>query len=234
MNNLIKKGIMFSSAKYQKWFDEKTKDIEYEDKGIFNSEMLMVIAIAKQLNIKEIWESGKARGQSTHILAECLSDSNIHSVEILKDTDDDIVAKKRLENYRNVELIYGNSSIILPEKIKDKKDVLVIIDGPKGVAAINLAKKMLENKKVKAVFLHDYHKGSPLREVVENTFKDHTFFTDDEEYVQAFKFLDDKCWVEHAKIGRYPYRRGAIAMPSYSSTLAVIFNNEDDVKRLYE
>ena len=211
--------------KYKIYFYETCKIIPYEDKGIFNSEMLLFIALAKELNITEIWESGRARGQSTKILAECFKDieTNLHSIESLIDTDDDRTAKERLTNYRNLELIYGNSVILLPQKIRSDKETFVLIGGPKGTTAIDLASILLKKMNVKAVFLHDYHKDSPLREVIERTFEN-TFFTDDEDYVERFRDLDDNCWIEHAKIGRQPYSRNGRKMQSYSSTLGVIFN----------
>lgn len=204
-------------------FENIIKDICYEQKGIFNSEMLLVFSLVKHLNIKEIWESGRARGQSTKILAECFKNLKIYSIEILKDTEDDNVSLNRLKEYNNLVFLYGNSvEIMLKEKF-ESKEVAVLIDGPKGMKAINLASLLLKNKNVRIVFLHDYHKDSPLRGDIEEKYKN-VFFTDNKKYVEKFKNLDDKCWIEHAKIDRYLYRRGNKEMKSYSSTLCVIFN----------
>lgn len=200
------------------------EDIPYESKGIFNSEMLLFVTLAKYFNIAEIWESGRARGQSTKIIAEYFRNSNInlYSIESESGTEDDLIALKRLQN-NNIELFYGNSVQILPQRISAEKDTIVLIDGPKGTTAIQLAEILLKHKNIKAVFLHDYHKDSPLREVVEKTFKQ-SFFTDNEQYVEKFKDLDAICWEEHSKIGRLPYARNGKQMKSYSSTLCVIFN----------
>ncbi|MFA5395058.1 MAG: hypothetical protein WC346_03475 [Methanogenium sp.] len=203
-------------------------NIKFEDKGIFNSEMLLFVSLAKKFDIEEIWESGRARGQSTKVLSEFFKNYNIriHSIEIMPETEDDIIAIKRLQRYPNLEILYGDSKKTLIQKLENDKNTFVLVDGPKGTEAIRLAREILKKNNTKAVFLHDYHKDSPLREVVEKTFKN-TFFTDDEEYVEKFRDLDDKCWIEHSKIGRYPYMRGERKMKSYSSTLCVIFNEND-------
>jgi hypothetical protein len=219
-----KKDIIKICQENKEIFKETTKDIEYEDKGVFNSEMLLFVSLVRHFNIKEIWESGRARAQSTHVISECFKDDDvdIYSIELIKDTNDDKVAKDRLSKFEKIRLLYGDSQKILLNNLFTR-EVVVIIDGPKGEEAINLAYSLLKDKNVKMVFLHDYCKDSHLRKTVENKFKN-IFFTDDEEYVESFKDLDDKCWEGHAKIGRFPYRRHNKIMQSYSSTLCVIFN----------
>ena len=211
--------------RYKIFFEKIIKDVPYENKGIFNSEMLLFCALSNYFKVSEIWESGRARGQSTKIIAEIYkgTDVKIHSIELLKDTEDSEIAEKRLKDYTNLDIKYGQSKIIIPENINKQKNTSVLIDGPKGMEAINLAGKLLENTNVKLVFLHDYHKDSPLRKVVKERFPN-SFFTDNNDYVEEFKDLDDNCWIEHNKVCRYPYRRGNRTMQSYSSTLCVIFN----------
>ena len=57
-------------------FEMAVKDILYQPKGIFNSEMLLVCAIAEQFGVNRIIESGRARGYSTIVLANYFRDEN--------------------------------------------------------------------------------------------------------------------------------------------------------------
>jgi ubiquinone/menaquinone biosynthesis C-methylase UbiE len=50
-------------------FANRIRDLPYEDKGIFNSEMLLFVALSKYFDVSSIWESGRARAQSTVVLS---------------------------------------------------------------------------------------------------------------------------------------------------------------------
>ena len=212
---------------YKDEFYNKIKDIKYESKGIFNSEMLLCVAILKKLKIKEIWESGRARGQSTKILAENFKDDDvqIYSIEINKNTENDVVAKNRLKDYKNLHLIYGDSTVIFQQKIENPS--IILIDGPKGDTSFNLILNLIENKNIKAFFIHDCHKDSPHRKLFEEKFQ-HIFFSDDMDFVKEFRDLDNICWesknLDKKSFWTKPYHRGNREMQSYAPTLGVIFN----------
>ena len=211
-------------------FRNSIEGINYEKGGIYNSEMLLFVSLIKHFGVKLIIESGRARGQSTKVIGENFKDSDykIFSIEYNKYSPDVRISKERLKNYTNVNLLFGDSFKILPTLIKD--ECCVLIDGPKRVAAIQLAIESLRNPLVKAVFIHDLYKDSPHRKVVEKFFNDY-FFTDNKNYVNMFKHLDNNCWIEQRKYRETrtwsPYRRGKKKFKSYSSTLLVIFNSEN-------
>ena len=82
-------------------FLEVAQSVPYQLKGIFNSEMLLFCAFTKHLGFHHIIESGRARGNSTEILARYFENSPsvlIHSVELLKYTEDSLIAMQRLYN----------------------------------------------------------------------------------------------------------------------------------------
>ena len=220
-------------------FEMAVKDILYQPKGIFNSEMLLVCAIAEQLGVNRIIESGRARGYSTIVLANYFRDENdlkIDSIENSKYTADVVIAMKRLSGIRNVRLLFGDSFKLLTGLVSEEPCV-VLIDGPKGRWATLLACMTLRNSNVKAVFIHDMHKISDGRELTEKLFPD-VFFTDDKKFVDRFESLDDECWLQQQMYKQFsgwaPYLRGSKIMPSYSSTLAMVVNESHGIDKVEE
>jgi len=51
-------------------FKEIIQEMRFENKGIFNSEMLLFISLVNYFGVNLIIESGRARGYSTQIIAE--------------------------------------------------------------------------------------------------------------------------------------------------------------------
>ena len=211
-------------------FRNSLEGINYEKGGIYNSEMLLFVSLIKHFGVNLIIESGRARGQSTKVIAENFKDSDykIFSIEYNKYSSDVRISKEKLQNYKNINLLFGDSFKILPPLITEK--CYVLIDGPKRVAAIQLAIESLKNPLVKAVFIHDLYKDSPHRKVAEKIFNDY-FFTDNKNYVNIFKSLDINCWIEQRKYRETqswgPYKRGKKKFKSYAPTLLVIFNSEN-------
>ena len=101
---LKKEDIINLCSKNLRKFEDVVKELNYEIKGIFNSEMLMFISIVDYFKPKLIIESGRARGYSTKIISEFFKNTNfrIHSIEYNKYTKDSIIAMKRLSKYRNL------------------------------------------------------------------------------------------------------------------------------------
>lgn len=215
-------------------FQVATKNVAYETKGIINSEMLLFFGISEYLKVRRIIESGRARGQSTKITAEYFKDEpiDIFSIEKDKYTKDTLIALDRLKKYKKLHLLYGKSEKIIPSLTI--KPCTILIDGPKGDAAINLALQLVNNKNIKAIFIHDVHRDSPHREIIENIFTS-TYFSDNEVFVEFFQDLDKSCWdqiTKHPKTRNWgPYRRNSQKMKSYSATLGVIFNSEQPVEQ---
>lgn len=214
-------------------FQVATRNVAYEAKGIINSEMLLFLGISEHLKVRRIIESGRARGQSTKITAEYFKDepTDIFSIEKDKYTKDTLIALDRLKKYKKLHLLYGKSEKIIPSLTI--KPCTILIDGPKGDDAINLALQLINNKNIKAIFIHDVHQDSPHREIIENIFTS-TYFSDNNAFVESFQGLDKDCWSQMAKYpssrNRGPYKRDSLTMKSYSSTLGVIFNSQQPIR----
>ncbi|HEV2966001.1 MAG TPA: class I SAM-dependent methyltransferase [Chthoniobacterales bacterium] len=154
--------------------------------GIWESEMFLFYAAVKPFAPKQILESGRARGKSTLILARCFPESRVVSVEYDRQSENASAAEAKLKNESNVDLLYGDSREILPERLRGGDAVL--IDGPKDFRALKLAVDLLRTGKLCVVFIHDFPPGSPQREFVERNFPN-AFFGDDPLF-QRFQSLD--------------------------------------------
>lgn len=221
--------IMAVCEKHKDDFQRAISDSGFEAKGIFNSEMLMFVSVARELGVGRIIESGRARGQSTLVLCRCFREPvAIASVELRRYTRDSLIAMKRLRGCRNISLHFGDAGRVVPGLVSET--CCVLIDGPKGDGALALAADVLRRPEVAAVFVHDVHKDSPHRKVMEEIFR-YTAFSDDPAFVQRFQHLDEACWREQAieRPGWEPYRRGSLRMQSYSATLGVAFNGDSAI-----
>ncbi len=174
-----------------KTWKEKVLPCDYIENGIMLWEGLAFCAVCDKLGITLVLESGVAGGRSTEILAryfdfdiKAVDDGKLYGMDRFNNT------KKRLSKYPNVEMINGDSDILVPDLIhanKDKK-IAVLIDGPKGNRAKHLAKICMRDKTVKFVAIHDtcrdysYHN---LDDMI-GTF----FYTDDPKFLKKYKFID--------------------------------------------
>ena len=156
--------------------------------GIWESEMFLFYAAVKPFEPKQILESGRARGKSTLILARCFPESRIISVEYERESGNAPAAEAKLKNESNVDLLYGDSREILPQRLQDGDAVL--IDGPKDFRAIKLAVDLLRTNKPCVVFVHDFPPNSPQRKFVGRNFP--TAFFGDDPIFQRFQSLDDE------------------------------------------
>jgi hypothetical protein len=156
--------------------------------GIWESEMFLFYAAVKPFTPEQILESGRARGKSTLILARCFPESRIISVEYERESENAPAAEAKLKNESNVELLYGDSRDILPQKLQDGDAVL--IDGPKDFRAIKLAVDLLRTNKPCVVFVHDFPPNSPQQKFVGRNFPN-AFFGDDPIF-QRFQSLDNE------------------------------------------
>ena len=154
--------------------------------GIWESEMFLFFAAVKPCRPRQILESGRARGKSTMILARCFPEAHIVSVELERDSDNAGAAEAKLKACDNVELLYGDSRQIMPDRLQPGDAVL--IDGPKGFRAVELAVELLRTGKPCAIFVHDFPPGSPWRQFVERRWPE-AFFGDDPIF-ERFKVLD--------------------------------------------
>src|ERR1700674_4871004 len=86
--------------------------------GIWESEMFLFYAAVKPFAPKQILESGRARGKSTLIRARCFPDARIISVEFDRQSENAAAAEAKLKLCSNVELLYGDSREILPQRLQ--------------------------------------------------------------------------------------------------------------------
>ncbi|MEX2218274.1 MAG: methyltransferase domain-containing protein [Phycisphaerales bacterium] len=214
----------------------------YEERGILHSEMLAVCGVCGSLGVDLVIESGRARGQSTLVLARFFEGTGTRIVSIeLERGEDAAFAEERLRGFAHVELVYGDSFRLLPEVIRANpgKRIAVLLDGPKGIPAIEFLDALFEEHgpgapapcdagggTLVAGFIHDMRKQTPQRERLEAR-PGRLFFTDDEPYTAEFGDLDRACLPrEGAPITMHtwrPFKKGEDPIPSYGPTLAVVF-----------
>jgi hypothetical protein len=175
-------------------FQELAATVPYEKKGILFSEMLFLAALVKSQpeNPLRIIESGRARAQSTFILARLFPELPVVSIEYDADSADTAVAAERLKDCGNVELLFGDSTAILPQMVRSGD--VVLIDGPKHFRALRLAMRLLNANAPQMVLIHDVHRGIPERAFLVRC-APQAAFSDDEAFVRKYRHLDDSCWV---------------------------------------
>ena len=155
-------------------------------KGIGPRGMFFFYAAVRPLGPKQILESGRMRGESTLMLARCFPQARIVSVEFDLDPTHAAIAEGKLRPYANVELLYGDSREILPQRVQTGDAVL--IDGPKEFRALKLALQLLATGKPCAVFIHDFYREQPARTFVERHWPG-AFFSDDPALAARFRQL---------------------------------------------
>jgi Methyltransferase domain len=155
--------------------------------GIWESEMFLFYAAVAPFAPGHILESGRARGKSTLILARCFPGARIISVEFDRQSENAGAAETKLKGASNVELLYGDSYQILPTRIQNGDAVL--IDGPKGFRAIELAFALFQQANPCAVFIHDFPPAAPWRRFIERNWP-RAFFGDDPLF-EPFRVLDE-------------------------------------------
>ena len=208
------------------------EDEPYEDKGVFNSELLLFISVVEFLEPNRIVESGRARGHSTKVLARYFEkrDIDIVSIEKSRGADDDEIARNKLQHHDQLQLKDGDSREIVESVLEPS--TVVLIDGPKGDEALKMALDLLKRDETAAVFVHDLHRNTLHRDLSELLFN-YPYFSDDETFVEEFRHLDDPCW-EHLDDSWAPYLRKGEEIESYASTFGVFFNGDEPIDSLRE
>jgi len=215
----LEKTMLTQAAESVDEFARLVANVPYELKGVWFSEMLFVRAILARLAWTRILESGRARGQSTHLLAVCFPDREIISIEKDSGSPDVRVAVARLAPFAHVKLMFGDAMQCLPELMQ--RGDAVVIDGPKGLRAIRLALQLLRTGKPSAVFLHDCGRGTEERGFLERHMPE-VLYSDAAEFVDRYAFLDAGCAdKDTAMIPARDHGRAASAR-SYGPTFACL------------
>jgi hypothetical protein len=197
----------------------------YEHRGIPHSEMALIIETCRRMKVRHVIESGRARGQSTYMLAKYLPDCRIHSVE-LRDSPDAEFAVERLKPFRNVNLWPGDGKELVPwMAAATKRPTAILCDGPKGAAAVDVIAKCFQFPHVLVGFVHDMraldHGGpSPHRAYAIERFPD-VKFSDDPALVARTAWLDANVVAANGPVG--PAHQAEFG--SYGPTVGVFVNS---------
>lgn len=199
----------------------------YEPRGILHSEMALIVHTCRRMGVQVVIESGRARGQSTYMLAKYLPDVAIHSVE-LRDHPDEAIARERLKDFGNVSLWAGdgNESVPAISASRDYARIAILLDGPKGAAAVSILQRCFEFPHVLVGFIHDMrrldHGGrSPHRADAIARLPKHAF-SDDPRLVQGTSWMDAGILEAGGPCG--PKHEAEFG--SYGPTLGVFLNNQ--------
>jgi predicted O-methyltransferase YrrM len=156
--------------------------------GLFLSEMFFFYCVVRPMNPVRILESGRDRGGSTLLFANCFPTARIISVEFNASSPNAEMGLKRLAPHRNVECLFGDSREVLPKLLQAGDPIL--IDGPKEFRALKLALHLLRTGKPSVIFLHDFGAGLPWRRFLERNWPG-AVFSDHPEFLRRFGSLDD-------------------------------------------
>jgi hypothetical protein len=215
MSDAIFQAILQANARHQE-FSSLVAGIPYERKGFLNSEMYFLWLCAQTVKPKRVLESGRARGQSTLILARCFPDAEIISVEYDRNSPDVPVAETRLSNEANVKLLYGDATHLL-KKIAQPGDI-ALIDGPKGFRGVRFALNLLAHGSVPLVFVHDTGPGTAERRFFERVLPA-ARYSDEPQVAAETHTLDDEVSADIPPAHRYAARQGG---PGYGYGLACL------------
>jgi hypothetical protein len=188
--------------------------------------MALIIGTCRKLGVEVFIESGRARGQSTYMLAKYLPNVAIASIDARPGHPDEVFAVERLKGFSNVTLFHGDGAVALPALAKQSapKRTAILCDGPKGLFAVAVIEKCFGNKHVVAGFAHDMRPidhgvPSPYRAAAEVVFPGATF-SDDPEYVAATSWMDAKVAEANGPVGP----RQQAEFGSYGPTVGVFVN----------
>jgi hypothetical protein len=197
----------------------------YEPRGILHSEMALIIHTCRRMGVEVVIESGRARGQSTYMLAKYLPKAMIHSVEF-RDHPDEAVARERLAHFDNVKLYSGDGNAVVPWLVARDIHVAtaVLLDGPKGATAVCILEECFRYSHALVGFIHDMrrldHGGpSPHRAVAVERLPDHRF-SDDPRIVAASSWMDAGIAAQGGPAG--PAHEAEFG--SYGPTIGVFLN----------
>ncbi|MEO5362616.1 MAG: hypothetical protein H7838_03205 [Magnetococcus sp. DMHC-8] len=162
--------------------------VPYEAKGILFSEMYFLDLCTRPVRPVRVLESGRARGQSTLLLARIFPALPVISLEHDPASPDVAIAARRLEGLAQVDLRFGDATRLLPAMVQDGD--VVLIDGPKGFASLRLAFRLLATGRVRMVFIHDVGVGTPERAFLE-TVAPETIYSDHPDFARTAHGLDE-------------------------------------------
>ena len=239
--------ILYENLNIEAWYDKKlvqtVASINYEFRGIYNSELVLITSLFKSLGISKILESGRARGHSTYVISKVLhEDAEFYmaSVDFTRDQDN-LFAEERLKDTASIDLLYGDSNIILSkialsERIGIADDYGVVLDGPKGLNAIYLSIKLIRsNHPPKIIFIHDMRKLEKgkwsFHRYICSVIFDRVFFSDEFPVTPEILATDKSVFefIEPDQLTAIqPFQKANFYTGSYGPTLAIIIPSQRD------
>ena len=214
--------ILARAARLAPVFMERTTLVPYQAQGVLPSEVLFLWAATGEAGPARIVESGRARAHSTLLLARCFPAAEIVSIDRDSTAAAARAGRARLGDVGNVTLLDGDARALLPALVR-AGDV-VVIDGPKSFRALALACQLLATRRPAQVFLHDYYRGLPERELLERLLPA-TRFSDEAQFVDRFAHLDRDAWAAitaQTRSARRPYFVDGVPRASYGPTYACL------------
>ena len=156
------------------------RDVQYRDGGILPSEMLLFCCLCRHLGVTHVVESGRKNGYSLECLVRC--GFAVTSIESHPLPD----AEWRLKAL-GATLLVGPAGKLLPDAVPAATQWALLLDGPKGTVALDLAKR---NTGYTCCGIHDMPRGKPQRDEMERRHPD-AFFTDDSQFRDHYGFFDE-------------------------------------------
>lgn len=147
-------------------FIERSASVRWRRHGVFLSEALAFCAMCEAVGVDVILESGIKCGVSTELLARYFGErSSILAIDraqgpVIKDT------MERLSACSNLSFVFGDSRDVLPAVLRNSAGarVGVLIDGPKGMTALRLARRCFDaSESVRFVAVHDLGRSAVRR-----------------------------------------------------------------------
>jgi len=189
----IPESVFDISRKILSVFLDGTSSMPYESAGILPSELLMFCGCCEVVYANQVIESGRRNGFSTKVLSQMNELGVIGRFTSIEIDPIPSVDEQIEKQFPNTKIIVGDSTNMLPH-IAKKDECALLMDGPKGPTAINLIRTI--NPAVGAIHdLHRYSAGGELNQsriLAEKVFPD-AFFSDQEDWVEEFGCLDEKC-----------------------------------------
>ena len=199
----------------------------YEHRGILHSEMALIIHTCRRLGVRVLIESGRARAQSTYMLAKYLPSTLILSVEGRPHHSDSLAGAARVQQFGNVTLHSGDGNLVVPLLIDgwaQRARMAVLLDGPKGLAALELLDKCFRRSaQVLVGFIHDMRRldhgaRSSFRVAAEAIYAN-AVFSDGEAYA-PFAWMDNQILAAGGPVG--PAHE--LQYGSYGPTIGMFLN----------
>ena len=198
----------------------------YEYRGILHSEMAVILMACREHGIEYVIESGRARAQSTYILAKYLPGVAILSIDARPEHPDTVDGVKRVEGFANVCLFSGDGAILAPalcQKVTAPRPTAVLRDGPKGLPALEVMRRCFKHPHVKLDFVHDMRRLDHGQPSIFRLAAEHfpiARFTDEPSVREELGWMDEKILAAGGPVG--PAHEQEYG--SYGPTVGVFFN----------